>query len=133
MSQLWVRDDRKLLDDGGEIPKSQWRGWGLDFRLWNLLSMWHKLVRWSTASCALPLACQPYVQNNFFLKKKPELWRDFMIYRKVRLTSNCLEYDHFHESYFMFMCHLMHKEIKENSFSCFHAYVVCHFMYPKTP
>ena len=37
----------------------QGRGW-----LWNLLSTWHKIVRWSTASCTLVLACRPYVQNN---------------------------------------------------------------------
>ena len=28
-----VRDDPKLLDDGGEIPRSQGRGWRLYFRL----------------------------------------------------------------------------------------------------
>ena len=33
-----VQDDLKLLDDGGEIPKSQGRGWWFDFRKRNLLS-----------------------------------------------------------------------------------------------
>ena len=28
-----VRDDSKLLDDGGEIPESQGRGWQFDSRL----------------------------------------------------------------------------------------------------
>ena len=28
-----VRDDRELLDDGGEVPKSQGRGWRFDSRL----------------------------------------------------------------------------------------------------
>jgi hypothetical protein len=28
-----VRDDPKLLNDGGEIPKSQERGWWFDSRL----------------------------------------------------------------------------------------------------
>ena len=32
------QDDLKLLDDGGEIPKSKGRGWLSDSRLWNLLS-----------------------------------------------------------------------------------------------
>ena len=35
-----VEDDPKLLDDGGEIPKSQGRGWRFDSRLWDLLSTW---------------------------------------------------------------------------------------------
>ena len=33
-----VRDDPKLMDDGGEILKSQGRGWRFDSRQWNLLS-----------------------------------------------------------------------------------------------
>ena len=33
-------DDLNLLDDGGEIPKSQGRGWRFDSWLWNLLSTW---------------------------------------------------------------------------------------------
>ena len=45
-SQMLVRDDPKprpkLLDGGGEIPKSQGRGWRFDSRLWNLLFTWHK-------------------------------------------------------------------------------------------
>ena len=61
-----VRYDIKLPDDGGEIPKSQGRGWRFDSRLWNLLSTSQKLARWSIASCALPLACRPSV-SKFFL------------------------------------------------------------------
>ena len=30
---LEVRDDFKLLDDGGEVPRSQARGWRFDSRL----------------------------------------------------------------------------------------------------
>ena len=33
-----VQDDLELLDDVGEIPKSQGRGWLFDSRLRNLLS-----------------------------------------------------------------------------------------------
>ena len=36
------QDDPKLMDDGGEIPKSQGRGWPFEPRLWNLLSTRHK-------------------------------------------------------------------------------------------
>jgi hypothetical protein len=31
--QMMVRDNPKLPDDGGEIPKSQGRGWRFDSRL----------------------------------------------------------------------------------------------------
>ena len=43
MPKQWrlVQDDPTLLDDGGEIPKSQRKGWRFDSRLWNLLSTWH--------------------------------------------------------------------------------------------
>ena len=37
-----VQDGPKLLDDGGEIPKSQGRGWRFETWLWNLLSTWQK-------------------------------------------------------------------------------------------
>jgi hypothetical protein len=37
-----VRDDPKLLHNGGEIPKYQGKGWRFDSRLWNLLSTWQK-------------------------------------------------------------------------------------------
>ena len=37
-----VQGDPKLVDDDGEIPKSQERGGQFDSRLWNLLSMWQK-------------------------------------------------------------------------------------------
>ena len=35
-----VHDDRKLPDDRGEVPKSEWRDWWFDSWLWNLLSTW---------------------------------------------------------------------------------------------
>ena len=35
-----VRDDLKLPDDGGGIPKSLGKGWQFESRLWNLLSTW---------------------------------------------------------------------------------------------
>ena len=38
------------LDDGGEIRKSQWRGWRFNSRMWNLLSIDIILARWWTAS-----------------------------------------------------------------------------------
>ena len=53
---LLTHDDPKLLDGGGEMPKSQGRGWQFDARLQNLLSTRQTLVRWSTTSCALTLA-----------------------------------------------------------------------------
>ena len=62
-----VPDKPKLLDDGDEILKSQGRGWWFNSRLWNLLSTWQILARWSIASCALVLACRPFVS-----KKKKE-------------------------------------------------------------
>jgi hypothetical protein len=34
--------DVKLPNDGGEIPKSQGRGWRFESRLWNLLFAWQK-------------------------------------------------------------------------------------------
>ena len=37
-----IIDDPKLMDDGGEIPKSQERDWQFDYRLWNLLYTWQK-------------------------------------------------------------------------------------------
>ena len=37
-----VQNYPKLPDDGGEIPKSQARGWRFDSQLWNLLSTWRK-------------------------------------------------------------------------------------------
>ena len=58
-----VRDDPKLLEDGGGIPKSQGRGWRFDSRLWSLLSIRQKLVRWSIASCALVLVSRPSVST----------------------------------------------------------------------
>ena len=39
-SSVW--DDPRLLDDGGEIPRFEGRGWRFDSWLWSLLSTWHK-------------------------------------------------------------------------------------------
>ena len=56
--------DLNLMDDGGQIPKSPRRGGRrFDSWLWNLLSTWHKLARWSTASYALALAYWPSVSK----------------------------------------------------------------------
>ena len=44
--------DPKLSDDGGEIPKSQGRGWEFQSWLWNLLFTWLK---------KLPCGQLPYV------------------------------------------------------------------------
>ena len=59
-----VQGDPKLLDDGGEIPKSQGRGWRFGSLMWKLFSTWHKLVRWSTPSCVLALAYRPSILKN---------------------------------------------------------------------
>ena len=67
MRNLLIRDDPKLLDNGGEIPKTWGRGWQFDSQLWNVLSTWWKLARWWTASRALAMACRPFVSK--FLKK----------------------------------------------------------------
>ena len=61
--QELVRDNPKLLDNGGEIPKSQGRGWRFESRLWNLLSTWHNCAKWSIASCASVLTCRPSVSK----------------------------------------------------------------------
>ena len=57
------QDKPKLLDGGGEIPKSQGRGWQFDSWLWNLLCTWQQLAMWSFASCALALACLPTISK----------------------------------------------------------------------
>ena len=51
------------MDDGGGIPQYQGRSWLFDSRLWSILSAWHKLVGWSTASCALALAYWPSISK----------------------------------------------------------------------
>ena len=33
-----VQYDLKLLDNSGEIPKTEWSGWRFDSQFWNLLS-----------------------------------------------------------------------------------------------
>ena len=42
MPKQLVGDDPKLLDDSGEVPKSEWRDSQFNFRLWNFLSTWRK-------------------------------------------------------------------------------------------
>ena len=57
-----VQDDPELLGDGGETPKFQGRGWwfsGCEISSW----LDRLLVRWSTASCALVLACRSSVSQ----------------------------------------------------------------------
>jgi hypothetical protein len=61
-----VQDDPKLPDGGGEIPKSQGRGWRFDPPVVKSpLHLTENLLGGSTASCASALACRPFV-----LKKK---------------------------------------------------------------
>ena len=64
-----VRDDLKLPDDGGDIPnlKEEVGGSNPSCEISSLLD--GKLTRWSTASCALALACWPFVSQ----KKKEEI------------------------------------------------------------
>ena len=59
-----VRDDLKLPDDGGEISKSQGRGWQFEFWLWNLLSTWRKTCQ--MVNCLL---CFDIGSLTFSLKK----------------------------------------------------------------
>ena len=56
--------DPKLLDDGGEIPKSQRKGWRFDSRVWKLLLTWHKTCL--VVNCLL---CFDVGLLDFFLKK----------------------------------------------------------------
>ena len=64
-SLIWVQDDLKLVDDGGEIPnlKEEVGGSSPDYEISSLHD--GKLARWSTASCALELACRPSVPKNY--------------------------------------------------------------------
>ena len=63
-----VRDDPKLLDDNGEILKSQGRGWRFDSRLWNVLSTWHKTRR--VVNC---LMCFDIGLSTFYLNREGDL------------------------------------------------------------
>ena len=68
---LLVRDNLKLPDDGGEIPKSQGRG--LVVRIPTMKSplyLMEKLVRWSITSCALTLACWPCLEKEKVKEKE---------------------------------------------------------------
>ena len=42
--KLWggIRDDPKLLDDSGKVPKIKWSGGQFDLWPWNLLSTWQE-------------------------------------------------------------------------------------------
>ena len=60
-----VREDPKLLDNDGEIPKSQGKGWWFDSRLWNLLSTWQK-----TYQVVNYLMCFGVGLSAFYLQKK---------------------------------------------------------------
>jgi hypothetical protein len=60
-THILVRDDLKLLDDGGEISKSQGREVGGSIPSCEISSLLDMiiLVKWSTTLCALALACRP--------------------------------------------------------------------------
>jgi hypothetical protein len=69
-----VRDNPKLLDDCGEILKSQ-EEVGDSTPSCEISSLLDKkLARWSTASCALALACWPSIS-----KKEKEKEKDYSI------------------------------------------------------
>jgi hypothetical protein len=55
-----VQDDPKLLDDGKRYPNLKEEGGGSipGYEISSLLDKKKKLARWSTASCALTLACR---------------------------------------------------------------------------
>ena len=62
-----VRDDPKLPDDDGEIPKSQRRAWGGSIPNCEISSLPDgELAKWSTTSCTLTLACRPFILNTYF-------------------------------------------------------------------
>ena len=63
-NRLLVRDVPNLLDDSGEIPKSQGRGWQFDSQLWNLLSTWQ-----NTGQVVNCLLCFGIALSTFFLYK----------------------------------------------------------------
>jgi hypothetical protein len=56
-----VRDGSKLPDDGGEIFKSEGRGWIPGCDISSLLD--GKLSKCLIGSCALALACRPFVSK----------------------------------------------------------------------
>ena len=62
---IMVRYDPELLDDDGEIPKSQGRGWQFNSRLWNLLSTWQRTCQ--VVNC---LMCFGVGMSAFCLKNK---------------------------------------------------------------
>ena len=62
-----VQDDPKLLDDGGEIPKSQRRGWRFDTQLW-ISSLLNKI----TCQVINCLLCFGIDVSAYWLKKEEE-------------------------------------------------------------
>ena len=64
-----VQDDPKLLNDGGEIPKSQGRGWGFVGQLWNLLSTWQKTYQVINRLMCFGASMSAFCLKN---KKKPK-------------------------------------------------------------
>ena len=60
VTYMLVWDDPKLLDDGGEIPKSQGRDWRLFPAMKSPLYL-TKYLPGGNASCALALACRPSI------------------------------------------------------------------------
>ena len=69
-----VQDDLNLPDDGGEIPKSQGRGWQFESRLWKLLSTW-----WKTCQVVNYLLCFGVGLSAFCLKEKKKKKKDEQI------------------------------------------------------
>ena len=65
-----VWDNPKLLDDGGEIPKSQGRGWWVDPRLWNLLSTCLK----NLPGCQLPRVLWRWLDGLLSQKNEDQTW-----------------------------------------------------------
>ena len=57
------------MDDAGELSKSQGKGCGSipDYEISSLLD--RKFAKWTTASCALALACRPSVSKHDKEKK----------------------------------------------------------------
>jgi hypothetical protein len=75
LKSLMVRDNPKILDDGGDRDTQNLKeGVGDLIPTCEISSLLDgKLARWSTASCALALACRPSVSNLKNKTKKKKL------------------------------------------------------------
>ena len=89
-----VRDDPKLLDDSGEILKSQGRGWRLDPRLWAFFSTWHKTCQVAYCLMCFGVGMSAFCFKSGKKKRKSELSTTYTIVRviKVEMTSEFLFY-----------------------------------------